>query len=150
MKTFSRFRPTVVRVLLGGIFTAAGAAGLFRMGDPPPLSGSAAAFMGGLIAAGYFLPLLKLTELAAGLMLLSGRFVPLALTILAPIVLHIAAFHLTMAPEGSAMAILLVALTLVLAWHWRAAFAPLFSTKTTKAPAEVSVGDGQMGAPSRA
>ena len=81
--------------------------------------------MGALAASGYFFPLLKATEVIAGLLLLSGQRVPLALTVLAPVVVNISAFHLFLAPEGLGMAAVLVALEIYLAWTQRAAFAPL-------------------------
>ena len=59
----------------------------------PPMSGPPANFVGALAATGYLLPLLKDTEVAAGALLLSNRFVPLALLILAPVVVNIVAFH---------------------------------------------------------
>src|SRR5690606_5513367 len=85
--------PTVARVLLGLPFVVFGLNGFLQFLPQPALEGDAATYMGGLAAAGYFFPLLKATEIVAGIALLSGRFVPLALTVLAPIVLQIFAFH---------------------------------------------------------
>ena len=93
---------------------------------PPPQAGT---FLTGLVASGYLFPLLKGTEVAAGLLLLSNRYVALALTVLAPIVLNIVAFHLFLAPSGVALSITVLALELYLAWHHRAAFAPLLQAK---------------------
>jgi hypothetical protein len=131
MKTVSRFAPVALRLMLGLVFTGAGIAGLLQRGAAPPGSGPAAAFVGGLAAAGYFFPLLKIVELGAGLLLLWGRMVPFALTLLAPIVVNIAAFHFVLAPEGAPIAVLLVALEIGLAWLHRDAFAPLFRRAPT-------------------
>ena len=87
----------------------------------PPMEGPAATFVGGLAATGYFFPLLKVTEIAAGLALLSGRLVPLALTILAPIVVQIAAFHTLLVPAPP-MVVLLLGLEVYLAWAYRDSF----------------------------
>ena len=125
MKTLSHIAPVALRVLFGLMFTAAGAAGLFHLGPPPEHAGVAAAFAGGLAASGYFFPLLKSIELVAGLLLLSGRLVPLTLVVLAPIVVNIAAFHFLLAPEGALVAAFLVAAEAGLAWIHRDAFAPL-------------------------
>lgn len=57
-------------------------------------------FFNGMMATGYFFYLLKGTEIVCGLMLMSGYFVPLALVVLAPVVLNIFLVHLFMAPEG--------------------------------------------------
>jgi hypothetical protein len=90
--------------------------------------------MEGLAAAGYFIPLLKTVELAAGLLLLSGRFVPLALTLLAPVVVNIAAFHFLLAPEGAPIAAFLLLAEGALAWLNRDAFAPLLRRVSPSAP----------------
>jgi hypothetical protein len=75
-------------------------------------------------------PLIKGTEVVAGLMLLSGRFVPLALTILAPVVLNIVAFHLFLAPAGLAVPMVIVGLGIYLAYTERAVFAPLLRSRS--------------------
>lgn len=74
------------------------------------------------MASGYFFPLLKGTEVISGLLLLSNRFVPLALTMLAPIVVNIVAFHAFLAPAGLGLAGLVLALEVYLAWAYRAAY----------------------------
>ena len=74
--------------------------------------------MGGLAAVGYFFPLLKATEVTVGLLLLSGRFVPLALVLLAPILVNIVGFHIAVAPAGLGMALFLTALHGFLVWSY--------------------------------
>jgi putative oxidoreductase len=137
MKTVSRIAPIVLRSSLGLIFTAAGISGLLQLSAPPALAGAAGAFVGGLAAAGYFFPLLKSVELVAGLLLLSGRLVPLALTLLAPIVVNIAAFHFLLAPQGAAVSAIIVLSEAALAWLHRDAFAPLFRRAPASAHALV-------------
>ena len=82
------------RVLLGLVFFGVGMNGLLNLIPLPPAEGSAAVFIGGLVASRYFFPLLFLTYLVTGAALLTGRFVPLALTVLAPIVVNIGVMHL--------------------------------------------------------
>jgi uncharacterized membrane protein YphA (DoxX/SURF4 family) len=118
----TRILPTVARVLLGLIFTVIGLNGFLHFLPMPPLTGPAATFMGGLAATGYFFPLLKGTEVVAGLLLLAGRFVPLALVVLAPIVVNIAAYHVFLTPGELGMAALLVFLLAFLAWTYRGSF----------------------------
>jgi hypothetical protein len=114
---------------LGLIFFVFGLNGFLHFLPEPALAGRALAFVAGLGGSGYFFPLLKGTEVAAGLLLLANRFVPLALTLLAPVVVNILAFHLFLEPAGVSMAVLLVALEVVLAWFHRAAFASLLKAK---------------------
>ena len=122
------------RVLMGALFLFSGLNGLFHFMPMPPMPPAAGAFAGALAAAGYFLPLLKIIEIATGVLLVSGRFVPLALTIAAPIVVNIVAFHIALAPEGLGIPLVLLGAELYLAWTYRAAFAPLLRAKPKRRP----------------
>lgn len=104
----------VARVLLGLAFVGAGVA--FFLVEPPPQTGAIDTFFKGLEASGYFLYLLKFTEIACGLALLSGFFVPLALVVLAPIVLNIFMVHAMLAPEGIVTALVIGVLEVYLAF----------------------------------
>lgn len=131
--TRSQFKAkTAVRLALGAIFTVFGLNGFLHFLPMPAPSGLAAVFMGGLGATGYFFPLLKGTEVIAGLLLLSNRFVPLALTVLAPIVVNIVAFHAFLAPSGLPLPLVVVALGVYLAYTERAVFAPVLRARSTE------------------
>jgi hypothetical protein len=67
--------------------------------------------------------------------LLTGRFVPLALTVLAPVIVNIVAVHLFLDPSGFPLTILVVVLELFLAWSYRAAFLSLLTARNDAAPA---------------
>ena len=88
----------------------------------PELNEAATAFFG-FMAGSYLLGFVKLTEVVGGLLLLSGRLVPFALTILAPVVLNILLFHVFLDSTGLVVALLLTALEVFLAWSYREAFA---------------------------
>ncbi len=126
--------PMVVRSLLGLTFFVFGLNGFFDFLPQPPLPPEAGGFIGGLVSAKYLFPLLKGTEVVAGALLLSGRFVPLALTLLAPIIVNIVGFHLVLAPSPG-MVVFLLGTELYLAWAYRAAFRPLFQARFEPAPA---------------
>lgn len=128
MNTLLSYAPTGARVLLGLIFLVFGLNGFFGFIPLPPHEGAAAKFMGGLAAAGYFFPMLKITEIAVGVALLTNRFTALALVVLAPITINIVAFH-ALAPAGLPLALLVVGLHLGLAWHHRAVYRPLLRAK---------------------
>lgn len=117
--------PVVARILLGLIFTVFGLNGFLHFLPQPPLPGPAGAFIGALFSSGYLMQVVKALEVVTGVLLLSGRFVPLALTLLAPIVVNIALFHAVMAPEGLGLVGLVVVLEGYLAWAYRDAFAPM-------------------------
>jgi hypothetical protein len=122
---------TAARLLLGAAFTVFGLNGFLHFIPMPAPTGLAAVFMGGLGATGYMFPLIKGTEVVAGLLLLSNRFVPLALTILAPVVVNIVAFHAFLAPAGLALPLALTALGIYLAYTERAVFAPVLQARSS-------------------
>ncbi len=109
--------PLIARILLGFVFFAGGLTGLLNLVPPPPdLPQALQDFNKGMMAAKYFFPLLKGTETICGLLLLSGFYVPLALVVLAPIVLNIFLVHAFLAPEGLPLAIVIGVLTVYLAF----------------------------------
>lgn len=109
--------PLIARVLLGLIFFVFGLIGLLNLIPPPDdLPEQLKAFNSGLMAAVYFFPLLKITEVICGALLLIGMFVPLALVVLAPIVLNIFLVHAFLAPEGLPIAVVAGGLLVYLAF----------------------------------
>jgi hypothetical protein len=128
----ARYAPPAARFLLGAVFFVFGLNGFLNFIPPPsePVPQGAMAFGLAMMNTGYFMQLVKGTEVLCGLLLLSNRFVPLSLVVLAPVVLNILAFHAFLAPSGVGMAIAILALTLYLAWVNRRAYAPLLRART--------------------
>jgi hypothetical protein len=144
MSNISRKLPSIARITLGLAFFVFGLNGFLHFLPQPPMSGPPAEFAGALFATGYMFPLIKGTEVAASLLLLSNRYVPLALALLAPVLVNIVAFHAFLAPAGLVLPIILLALELYLAHSYRDAFAPMLHARTqphTNAPAS---GRGQV------
>lgn len=109
--------PMIARILLGFVFFASGLMGLLNMVPPPAdLPEALKTFNAGLMASVYFMPFLKLTETVCGLLLLSGFFVPLALVILAPVIINIFLVHAFMAPSGLILASILGLLMIYLSF----------------------------------
>ncbi len=138
----SKVLPVATRVLLGLVFFVFGLNGFLQFLPQPPMPAGAMPFLGGLAGAGYFFPLLKSIEVAAGVLLLSNRFVPLALTLLAPIVVNIAAFHLALAPNP-VMVVFLLAAEIYLAWSYRDAFRGVLAARARPAVARTSAEVGE-------
>ena len=109
------------RLLLGVLFIVFGINPWLQFLPLPELNEAATAFFSAM-AASYLLTFVKLTEVVGGLLLLTGRFVPLALIILAPVVLNILFFHLFLDTTGLILSIVLVALEVFLAWAYRDSF----------------------------
>jgi uncharacterized membrane protein YphA (DoxX/SURF4 family) len=130
MNTLRKHLPTAARLFLGLVFTVFGLNFFLHFLPMPPAPPRAAAFAGALFASGYLFPLLKTTEVVAGLLLLRGRFVPLALAVLAPIVINIVGFHLFLAPAGMMLPLAVLTAEIYLAWTYRAAFAPMLQART--------------------
>ena len=137
MRPIQKVLPTLGRLLMGLVFTVFGLNFFFHFIPMPPPTPRAAAFMGALASGGYLLQLVHGVEVVMGVLLLTNRRVPLALTILAPIIVNIVAFHIAVAPEGLPMAVVLLALEVYLAWTYRAAFAAMLNGVTQPAIAPV-------------
>ena len=86
--------------------------------------------MGALAQSGYMFPLIFGTELIVGLLLLTNRFVPLALIFLAPLTIHIIAFHLAMDLAGIGPGVVVALLQLYLLFAYLPSFAPLLRFKS--------------------
>ncbi len=117
----------IARILLGLVFFVFGLNGLLHFMPNPPPTPAAGAFFGALVATGYMFALIFGTQVIGGALLLLGLIVPFALVMLAPIIVNIVAFHIFLSPALLPMALVVAALELFLAWHYRAAFAPLFN-----------------------
>ncbi len=127
----ARHFPTAARVLMGLVFFVFGLNGFLNfLPQPATIPEGALALAGAFMKAGYMFPLIKGTEVIVGVLLLSNRFVPLALAIIAPVVVNIVAFHAFLAPAGLAVPIVVVALEIYLAWTYRTAYRSMLRATT--------------------
>jgi len=120
MKTVS----AIARYLAGSIFLVFGLNGFLHFIPLPPPDGVAGQFMGALFAS-HYLTLIFGVQVIAAVLLLANRFVPLALAILAPVIVNILAFHVLMAPSGLPLALFVAVLWTLIFVDVRTAFAPL-------------------------
>ena len=126
----TRWLPLVARILLGLVFFVFGLNGFLHFIPQPAMPGKVVTFMGGMIGTGYMMPLIFGTQVVTGVLLLAGRFVPLALALIAPVIVNIFALHAFLAPEGLPMAVVVAVLELYLAWAYRASFRPMLAART--------------------
>jgi putative oxidoreductase len=112
----------IARFLLGLIFLVFGLNGFFHfLPMSPPPSGIAAQFFGALYVSNY-LVVIFLLQIVGAILLLLNRYVALALTLLAPIIVNILLVHLLMAPSGIPLAIVVTMLWVVVFLNVRSAF----------------------------
>ena len=115
----------IARSLLGAIFVVFGSNMFLNFIPlPPPPAGPARDFMTALFVS-HYLYLVGALQVAGGALLLTGRWTPLGLTLLGPVIVNILAFHLLMFPSGLGMAFVVSALALFLLWRYRDNFASL-------------------------
>ena len=110
----------IVRTLLGLIFVVFGLNGFlhFIHMPPPPAGSSAAMFFEAVFKTGY-LQVVFACQLVGGLLLLFNLWPVLGLAILCPVIFNIVLFHVTMAPSGLPLAIVVTVLALFLIWaYW--------------------------------
>lgn len=119
----------VARVMLGLIFVVFGLNGFFLFITPPGHTATGGAFINLLVATG-FMYFEKSLEIIGGATLLSDNYVPLGLSILAPIVVSIFLFHLLMERYMLLVGSILLLLWAFLAWAYRQYFAGLFVRRT--------------------
>ena len=134
-KSFTRHIPTVARILMGLPLFVGGLNGLLHFLPEPQvqLPEGAQAFVGALMASGYMMSLIAITQLVVGALLLANRFVPLALLLFAPFIVNAVAFHVFLEPAGLIPSLVFLAFELYLAWTYRAAFRGVLTARTEPA-----------------
>lgn len=119
----------IIRVLLGGMYIFASVPVLFniQMGEMPKMTADQTTFMAGIMVTKYLFPLIKVTELIAGLMLLIGRTVPLAAIIIFPVTLNIFLYHAFLGPKELPMVTVMLVFNLFLFYAYRQKYLPIIS-----------------------
>ena len=109
----------IVRTLMGLLFLFASITYFFHLMPPPPTTGAMKVFNDGLMASRYLMPTAKTVELLCGLAFVTGRFVPLAAVLIAPIIVNILLISVFMGPEGLPVSVFLVLADAFIAYyHW--------------------------------
>jgi len=126
----------VSRFLLGFIFLVFGLNGFLHFIPMPPPSGVAGQFLGSMFVTKYLLFVFAV-QLIGGVLLLLNRYVPMALTILGPIIVNILLFHSLMNPAGLGLALFVTILWGLVFASVRSAFAGIFQARVDITPASV-------------
>ena len=121
----------VARSLLGLIFVVFGSnMFLHFIPMPPPAEDPAREFMTALFVS-HYLYVVGALQVVGGLFLFTGRWTPLGLTVVGPVIVNILCFHVLMAPAGLPMAIVVSLLALFLLWCYREHFVGLVKNAPT-------------------
>ena len=124
----------IARSLLGLIFVVFGSnMFLHFIPMPPPAEDPAREFMTALFVS-HYLYIVGALQVVGGLLLFTGRWTPLGLTVVGPVLVNILCFHVLMAPAGLPMAIVVSLLALFLLGRYREHFAGL--VKASAGPAD--------------
>lgn len=123
----------IARYLLGLMFTVFGLNGFLNfIHQPPPTNPLAIQFFVA-ISSSHFAAFFFAVQLIGGLLLLSGYFVPLALTLLAAELYNILAFHLTLSPATIPPALVACVLWVLVFIEYRRSFKHILAAKPAAA-----------------
>ena len=114
---------------MGLLFIFASIVYFLNLFPQPELAGNTRTFMEGVNAARYLMPLIKITELFCGIAFVTGRFVPLATIVIAPITVNIFFFHTFVDGTGLPVAVFLILANIFLAYAYRNKFKPVLEAK---------------------
>lgn len=97
------------------------------MPEQPQMTAAQSTFMAGVTASIYLMPLIKLTELCCGVLLLFGRTAPLAALIIFPVTLNIFLYHLYLGPKELPLVAVMLIFNLFLFFVYRHKYLPIIS-----------------------
>src|SRR5467141_3737844 len=115
----------IVRIVLGLMFVVFGSNIFLHFIPMPPLPSTLAGDFSKALMQSHYMYVIGLLQVVGGLLLLIGRFVPLGLTLLGPVIVNILLFHIFLDRSGLPLALVVGALALFLLWTNRSAFAGL-------------------------
>ncbi len=115
-----------VRILLGLIFFFFGLNGILHFLPVPPMPDNDASRLSMILMQSHWMTFVALLQVVGGLLLLVGRYVPLGLVILAPIIVNILLFHILLMPKGVVPGLVAALLEIFLIWAYRRSFRGLF------------------------
>jgi len=119
----------IARLLLGAIFVFFGMNVYLQFLHAPPMPPGAMADFSTVLMVTHYMHVVAIFQVVPGLLLLFNRYVPLALTLLAPVIFNILVTHTLMQPQGLPPGIVAMLLWLLVYWHNRSAFAGIFQRK---------------------
>ena len=117
---------TIARYLMGIIFLVFGSNMFLHFIPNPPIPPGPLADFTRAFAVSHYDFAIGFFQVVPAILLLINRYVPLALTVLAGVIINIDITHITMAPSGLPMAAIVSLLWLLVFLRVRSNFAPIF------------------------
>ena len=117
------------RLLFGFGFLVFGLNGFLQFMPNPPVTQEAGALLGALANTGYFFIMIKSIETLVGILLLTNIFAPLAVVLIAPVLVGITTIHLFLNPAGLPLIILLHILHLIIIIGYKDYYRSMFTLK---------------------
>ena len=115
----------IARILLGLVFTVFGANIFLHFIPMPEQKPSLGTDFAKALMESHYMYVVGFCQVAGGLILLTGRFIPLGLTLLGPVIVNILCYHIFLEHQGWQIASVVAALALFLLWRHRSNFASL-------------------------
>jgi len=117
----------IARLLLGLVFIVFGLNGFLNFLSMGPMpAGLAGQFIGALFQSHYYYVVAAL-QILCGMLLLANRFVPLALTLLGPIIVNILLYHAFLNLAGIPLAVAVTILWFIVFYGHRQNFTGIFA-----------------------
>jgi len=120
----------IARILMGVIVVFFGLNGFLQFLKAPLPTGLAGQFLMALFQSHYVWFICGV-QIVGGMLLLVNRYVPLALTLLGPVIVNIILYHLLLNPAAAQLAVVVTILWLFLFYRYRQNFSGLFVQKAT-------------------
>lgn len=119
----------ISRYLLGIAFTLFGLNGFLHFLPAGNMPALAMQYVTVLAASHYTVPIFAV-QVICGILFLINRYIPLALTLIGPVLVNILIFHILMLPSGIGGGVLCTICWFILFAQHRQAFAGIFQAKT--------------------
>ena len=117
----------IARILMGLVFVFFGSNSFLHFLRVPPMAqNDAGQFITALIHSHYVVAV-GLVQVIGGLLMLVGRYVPLGLILLGPVIVNILLYHLFMDPKGIVPGIVMAICWFIVAYQRRDNLAGIFA-----------------------
>ena len=127
-RSIMKIAALIARYLLGIMFFVFGLNGFLHFLKQPPPTGLALQYFTAM-SGSHIMDIVYLLQLLGGILLLAGRFVPIALVLLGPVIANILLYHITMDPKGIPPGLVALVLWGIVFYSVRSAFAGVFAAR---------------------